>query len=89
MRIKTKMILEYLQGLPDEKKVTSEEVALATGLTRKQVDGSFTSGIKAAGYGYREPDQIQDEEGRWVNVKYLVLTDEGRNLDLTKIEAKK
>lgn len=89
IREKSAMIIKYLQSLDPATEITAKEVSKAIKLTPKQVDGAFTSGVKSKGYGYRKEAQIQDSEGRWINVKYLMLTDEGRNLNWENISIKK
>ena len=52
---------------------TAEDVAKATGLTKRQVDGVFTMAFQRKGLGRRVLAQVIDENGMYVNVKYLVL----------------
>lgn len=73
-------VLNYLKGI-DGQDVTSADVAAALGLERKSVDGIFTSAIQKKGYGVRVPAEVELEDGTHRAVKFLVLTDEGKNFD--------
>ena len=64
------------------KNVTAEDVALATGLTKRQVDGIFTAAIQKKGFGNRVPAQVKTDDDKYVNVKYLTLSDVGCMIDL-------
>jgi hypothetical protein len=79
-------VLNYLKGI-DGQDVTSADVAAALGLERKSVDGIFTSAIQKKGYGVRVPAEVELEDGTHRAVKFLVLTDEGKNFDPTAVEA--
>lgn len=79
-------VLNYLKGI-DGQDVTSADVAAALGLERKSVDGIFTSAIQKKGYGVRVPAEVELEDGTHKAVKFLVLTDEGKNFDPTAVEA--
>ena len=79
-------VLNYLKGI-DGQDVTSADVAAALGLERKSVDGIFTSAIQKKGYGIRVPAEVELEDGTHRAVKFLVLTDEGKNFDPTAVEA--
>lgn len=73
-------VIEYLQNKGDVQ-VTSQDVADALGLTKKQVDGIFTSAIQRKGYGVRIPGEITLEDGNHKAVKYLEMTEEGLAFD--------
>lgn len=76
----SKIVLAYLK---ENKGVdlTAADVADATGLTKKQVDGIFTSALQRKGYGVRIPAEIELEDGTHKAVKFLQLTDEGAAFD--------
>lgn len=76
----SKIVLAYLK---ENKGVdlTAADVADATGLTKKQVDGIFTSALQRKGYGVRIPAEIELEDGTHKAVKFLQLTDEGTAFD--------
>ena len=81
MKDSTKQVFEYLKKMKD-KNVTAADVALATGLTKRQVDGIFTAAIQRKGFGDRVPAQVKDADGNYINVKYLTLSDVGCMVDL-------
>ncbi len=81
MKDNTKKVLMYLKKA-NGKNLTSADVAKAIGLTKKQVDGIFTMAIQKKDLGVRTPAQVQDKDGKYVNVNYLSLTDAGMALNL-------
>lgn len=81
MKDSTRTVFEYLKKMKD-KNVTAAEVAVATGLTKKQVDGIFTAAIQRKGFGSRIPAQVKDDDDKYVDVKYLTLSDVGYMVDL-------
>ena len=81
MKDSTRTVFEYLKKTKG-KNLTADQIAAATGLTKKQVDGVFTMAIQKKGYGTRIPAQVQDKDGNYVNVKYLTLSDVGYLVDL-------
>ena len=81
MKDNTKKVLMYLKKA-NGKNLTSADVAEAIGLTKKQVDGIFTMAIQKKDLGVRTPAQVQDKDGKYVNVNYLSLTDAGMALNL-------
>lgn len=83
MKPNTKAVFEYLKANVD-KDLTSADVAEALDLTKKQVDGIFTSALQRKGYGYREEAEIVLADDSHQKVKYLRLNDEGMALDPNK-----
>lgn len=81
MKENTKLVYNYLKDNQD-KDLTSADVAEALGLTKKQVDGSFTSALQRGEYGYREEAEISNTDGSHTKVKFLRLTEAGLNLDI-------
>ena len=71
---------DYLKEVNGEP-VTAADVALATGLDKRQVDGIFTSAIQRKGLGIRTEAEIEKEDGTHAKVKFLSLTPEGMNFD--------
>ena len=76
----SKTVLEYLKA-HDGVDMTAADVAAATGLEKRQVDGIFTSALQRKGYGVRVPAEIENEDGTHSKVKFLVLTDSGKAYD--------
>lgn len=80
MKENSKKVLNYLKGINGQP-VTSADVAEATGLEKRQVDGIFTSAIQRKGLGVRTPAEIELEDGTHKAVKFLSLTDAGMSFD--------
>ena len=80
----------------DGENFTAYQVADATGIERKSIN-VLVNGLVSKGYCVREEAVVTDDEGKPSTVKYVVLTDEGRNYDeaaatehdLAEAEAKK
>lgn len=81
----SKLVLEYLKNIGDAN-VTAADVAEAVGLEKRSVDGIFTSAIQRKGLGIRVPAEIEVEGGLHKSIKFLKLTDEGKNFDPDKTE---
>ena len=81
MKENSKKVLNYLKEINGQD-VTAEDVANTIDLTKRQVDGIFTSAIQRKGFGFREEAEIELEDGTHQKVKYLRLTDEGMAVDL-------
>lgn len=79
MTEKSKAVLNYLKE-HDGEDLTSGDVALALGVEKRSVDGTFTS-LQKKGYGVRVPSEVELEDGTHRQVKFLKLTDEGFNVD--------
>lgn len=80
----SKKVITYLQGIGDAD-VTAADVAAALGLEKKSVDGIFTSAIQKKDLGIRQPAQVQGDDGRYVDVKFLKLTDAGKAFDVNAV----
>jgi Mn-dependent DtxR family transcriptional regulator len=80
----SKKVITYLQGIGDAD-VTAADVAAALGLEKKSVDGTFTA-LQKKEFGVRQPAQILDKEtNRYVDVKFLKLTDAGKAFDVNAV----
>ena len=73
-------VLNYLKG-KNGVDLTSEDVAEALDLSKRTVDGIFTSAIQRKGLGIRVPAEVELEDGTHKAVKFLQLTDEGMTFD--------
>jgi hypothetical protein len=83
---KSKVVLDYLNSLPEDANVTAADIAEALGETKKSIDGRVTSGlIRGKGYAERVEAQIEvtDEEGnvKYKDVKFIRSTPAGRAYD--------
>lgn len=78
MSEKTRLVFDYLQANVENDEITSDMVAEATGLTTKQVIGSFNGGLLRKGLGYYVKDNVIElADGNTKKVSFLRLTDEG------------
>ena len=81
MKQSTKDIIKFLQAHYGEK-MTAEDIANAMGLDKRKVDGAFTMALQKHGLGYRQEAERQNPDSTHTKIKYLILTDEGRRLDV-------
>lgn len=77
MSEKTQAVLAYLKEI-DGENVTSADIAEALNYEKKSVDGIVTSGLQRKGLAERVPAEIQLEDGTHKQVKFIKLTDAGR-----------
>lgn len=77
----SKKVITFLRENAD-KDLIAADVAAALDLGVKTVNACFTASIQNKEYGYREEAQVQDETGKYVNVKFLRLNDAGMSFDL-------
>ena len=82
MKENSKKVLNYLKEINGQE-VNAADVAEALGLEKRTVDGIFTSAIQRKGLGIRTPAEVELEDGTHKAVKFLSLTEEGMNLDVT------
>ena len=80
MKENSKKVLNYLKSI-NGANVTAADVAEATGLEKRSVDGIFTSALQRKGYGVRVPAEIEREDGTHKAVKFLQLTPAGMSFD--------
>ena len=92
MKENTKTVFNYLKE-HDGEDIIATDIAAATGLPIKSVNGIVTAALCRAGKDYAErvPGQVQveDENGNkvWKNIKFIKLTDKGRESTVESIEA--
>lgn len=75
----SKMVLNYLKE-NDGKDLIAAQIAEATGLNSRQVNGVVTAFAKK-GLMVRVPAEIENEDKTHTAVKLIQLTDEGRAFD--------
>jgi hypothetical protein len=80
-------VFKYLQA--HNEGLTAYEIADATGLNVKQVNGAFTGAIQRKELGYRteEKVKIELEDGSAVEAKQLFLNDAGMATDVDALAA--
>lgn len=71
----------------DGEDFTAADIAAATGLEKKSVDGIVTSAFQKKGLMVRIPAEVELEDGTHKPVKLIRLTDEGRNFNPDQPEA--
>ena len=80
MKENSKKVLNYLKSI-NGADVTAQDVADALDIPKRSVDGIFTSAIQRKGYGVRVPAEIELEDGSHKAVKFIRLTEAGKNID--------
>ena len=80
MKENSKKVLNYLKSI-NGANVTAADVAEATGLEKRSVDGIFTSALQRKGYGVRVPAEVELEDGTHKAVKFVQLTPAGMSFD--------
>lgn len=76
----SRKVLDYVKA-NDGTNMTAADIAAGTGLEVKQVNGIVTSAFQKKGLMKRTPAEIQLEDGTHKAVKFISLTDEGKNFD--------
>ena len=76
----SKLVFEYVKN-NDGKKMIAADIAEATGLDVKSVNGIVTSAFQKKGLMERIPGEIELPDGTHKAVKYIQLTDAGRAFD--------
>ena len=78
---KSLVVLNYLKSV-DGENVTAADIGAALDMPTKSVDGTITAGlIRNKFLVERVPAEIELEDGTHKTVKFIVLTDAGRNYD--------
>ncbi len=90
----SKIVYEFVKAHEDEN-ITANDIADATGLTSRQVNGIITMAFQR----HKDEDKNEvplmervsgeptvDEKGKAVVPKYIHLTDEGRNIEVEDAE---
>lgn len=83
----SKLVYDYVKA-HDGENFTASDIANATGLSTKQVNGSVTSAFQKKGLMERVPAEIENEDGTHKSVKFIRLTDQGREFDPEAEDAK-
>jgi hypothetical protein len=92
MKENTKIVFNYIKEHEAEN-ITAPDIANATGLPIKSVNGIITAALcrKGKDYAVRVPGEIEltNEEGKVEHkpVKFIQLTDKGRESTVESIEA--
>ena len=76
----SKIVFNYVKAHEGEN-ITAADIAEGTGLEVRSVNGIVTSAFQRKGLMARNAAEIKLEDGSHKAVKFIVLTDEGRNFD--------
>ena len=76
----SRKVFDYVKSV-DGQNVTAADIAEATGLEVRSVNGIVTSAFQRKGLMERVPSEIELEDGTHKAVKFIRLTDEGRAFD--------
>lgn len=76
----SRKVFDYVKSVNGED-ITANDIAVATGLTDKQVNGIVTSAFQRKGLMERIPAEVELEDGTHKAVKFIRLTDEGKAFD--------
>ena len=76
----SKLVFNFVKAHEGEN-ITAADIAEGTGLEVRSVNGIVTSAFQRKGLMARVPAEIELEDGSHKAVKFIVLTDEGRNCD--------
>lgn len=75
-------VLNYVRAHQDEN-ITAADIAEGTELEVRSVNGIVTSAFQRKGLMERVPAEIELEDGTHKAVKFVRLTEEGKNFDET------
>ena len=76
----SRKVFDYVKSINGEN-VTAADIAAATGLEVKSVNGIVTSAFQRKGLMERIPAEIELEDGTHKTVKFIKLTAEGEAFD--------
>ena len=77
----SKLVWHYCMD-HDGEDFTSADIAEATGLEVKQVNGIVTSAFQRKGWMERIPAEVELDDGTHKAVKFIRLTAEGKKIDV-------
>lgn len=76
----SKLVFNYVKT-HDGEDFTAADIAAATGLEVKSVNGIVTSAFQKKGLMVREPAEVELEDGSHKTVKFIRLTEAGMAFD--------
>ena len=76
----SRTVYEFVKA-NDGKNITAADIAEGTGLDTKQVNGIVTSAFQRKGLMERIPAEIEMEDGSHKAVKFIKLTEAGKEFD--------
>ena len=76
----SRKVFDYVKSV-NGAEITASDIAAATGLEVKSVNGIVTSACQRKGLMERVPAEIELEDGTHKAVKFIKLTEEGSKFD--------
>lgn len=76
----SRKVFDYVKSVNGEN-ITADDIATATGLEVRQVNGIVTSAFQRKGLMERIPAEIELEDGTHKPVKFIKLTEAGAAFD--------
>lgn len=76
----SRKVFDYVKSVNGEN-ITAADIAIATGLEVRQVNGIVTSAFQRKGLMERIPAEIELEDGTHKPVKFIKLTEAGAAFD--------
>lgn len=76
----SRKVLDYVRSMRGQN-ITAADIAEATGLSTKQVNGIVTSAFQRKGLMERKPAEIELEDGTHRAVKFISETEAGKAFD--------
>lgn len=83
----SRLVYDYVKE-HDGENMTAADIAAATGLEVRSVNGIVTSAFQKKGLMERVPAEVQLEDGSHKAVKFIKLTDAGKSFDPDAEETK-
>lgn len=83
----SRLVYDYVKEHEGEN-MTAADIAAATGLEVRSVNGIVTSAFQKKGLMERVPAEVELEDGSHKAVKFIKLTDAGKSFDPDAEEAK-
>lgn len=81
----SKLVFDYVKE-NEGRNITAADIAEGTGLPIRSVNGIVTAAFQRKGLMARVPTKVELEDGTPAEVKFIVLTDEGRAFDPNQTE---
>lgn len=81
----SRKVFDYVKSVGDEN-IIAQDIADATGLNTKQVNGIVTAAFQRKGLMERVESEIEVEDGKHKVVKFIKLTDAGKAFDPNAVE---
>lgn len=76
----SRIVYDYVKENGD-KNITAKDIAEATGIPVRSVNGIVTSAFQKKGLMVRTEAEVELEDGTHAKVKFISLTDEGKSFN--------